>query len=128
MLWQWATILLLSGVIVPILGLATLTMLFRNAGDWAFSQLGLIAFVLRAVLWVIVLAFRLSIDPWAAQETASTSMIPDYYIPLTLWTQPLFVISTILAFSPLAAYGGAILSTHALPQWLGWLAIVYSLA
>ena len=30
--------------------------------------------------------------------------------------------------SALAAYGGAVLSTRVLPHWVGWLAIVYSLA
>ncbi len=46
----------------------------------------------------------------------------------TLWTQALFVIYSILAFSALAAYGGAVLSTRVLPHWVGWLALVYGLA
>ena len=127
-LWQWATILLLSGVVVMLLGLTLLTSLLRDAGDRTFSPLGLIAFVFGAVLWVIILAFRLSIDPWAAQETARTAALPDFYVPLTLWTHALFVIYTILAFSALAAYGAAMLSTRVLPHWVGWLAIVYGLA
>jgi hypothetical protein len=85
-LWQWATILLISGVVVTVLGLAMFTSLLRDAGDRTFSQPGLIAFAFGAVLWVISLAFRLSIDPWAAQETAKTAVIPDVYVPLTRWT------------------------------------------
>lgn len=104
------------------------TSLLRDAGDRTFSQVGLIAFVFGAVLWVINLAFRLSIDPWAAQETAKTGEIPEFYVPLTHWTGALFVIYTILAFSALAVYGGAILSMGVLPHWVGWLAIVYGLA
>jgi len=127
-LWQWANILFISGVVVTILGLAMLTSLLRDAGDRTFSQLGLIAFAFGAVLWVIILAFRLSIDPWAAQETAKTAVLPEFYVPLTRWTGVLFVIYTVLAFSALAAYGGAVLSTHVLPQWVGWLCIVYGLA
>ena len=117
-LWQWATIL----------GLAMLTTLFRDAGDHLFSQLGLVAFAFGAVLWVIHLAFRLQIDPGAAQETAKTEVMPEFYVPLTLWTHALFVIYTVLAFSAMVAYGGAVLSTHLLPQWVGWVTIVYSLA
>ena len=127
-LWRWATILFISGVIVTILGLAMLTTLFWDAGDRAFSPLGLIAFAFGAVLWVIHLAFRLRIDPWAAQETAKTAVMPEFYVPLTLWTHALFVIYTVLAFSAMVAYGGAMLTTHVLPQWVGWTAIVYSLA
>ncbi len=49
-------------------------------------------------------------------------------ITILLWTQALFVIYTLLAFSALVAYGGAMLSTRVLPQWMGWLAIAYGLA
>lgn len=41
--------------------------------------------------------------------------MPGYYVPLTLWIQALFAIYTILAYCALAAYGGAMLSTHLLP-------------
>lgn len=110
-LWQWDNVLFISGAIVTILGLALLATQLRDAGDRASSSLGLLAFVLGAVLRIIYGAFRLSIDLWAAQEMARTAAIPDYYVPLTRWTGVLFVIYTVLAFSALAAYGGAVLST-----------------
>ncbi len=127
-LWRWATLLLISGVIVTVLGLAMLTTLFQDAGEQVFSLLGLVAFVFGAVLWIIHLAFRLRVDPWAAQETAKTAVLPEFYVPLTLWIHALFVIYTVLAFSAMVAYGGAVLSTHLLPQWVGWVTIFYSLA
>jgi hypothetical protein len=37
------------------------------------------------------------------------------------------VIYTVLAFTALAALGGAVLSTCILPRWMGWLTLVYSL-
>lgn len=126
-LWWWASVLFLSGTLVTLLGWAQLTMLLRGAGDRSFSSLGLIALVFGAVLWVIVLAFRLSIDFWAARETASTGVMPAFYVPLTQWTDVLFVVYTILTFLAAAAYGGALLSTRLLPRWLGWVIIVYSL-
>ncbi len=61
----------------------------------------------------------MSIDPWAAQELARTGVMPDYYVPLTLWTQALFVIYTLLAYCALVAYGGAMLSTRVLPMVMG---------
>jgi hypothetical protein len=64
----------------------------------------------------------------AAQETARIGIVPNYFVQFILWTQPLLVISTILAFSALVAYGGAILSTRLLPHWVGWLSILYGLA
>ncbi len=127
-LFQWSFSLTISGLIVTLLGLAMLTMLFRDALDRTFSSLALLAALFGDVLMVIFIAFPLGVAPVAAQETARTGVVPDFYVQLTLWTQPLFVIYTILAFSALAAYGGAILFTHVLPHWVGWFAIVYSLA
>jgi hypothetical protein len=127
-LFQWSFSLFISGLIVTLLGLAMLTTLFRDALDRTFSSLALLASLFGDVLMVIYLAIPLGVAPLAAQDTVRTGVAPDYYVQLTLWTQPLFVIYTILAFSALAAYGGAILSTHVLPHWVGWFAIFYSLA
>jgi hypothetical protein len=127
-LFQWSFSLVISGLIVTLLGLAMLTLLFRDAFDRIFSSLALIALLFGDVLVVMYIAFPLGIAPVAAQDTVRTGVVPGYYVQLTLWTQPLFVIYTILAFAALAAYGGAILSTHVLPHWVGWLSIVYVLA
>jgi len=127
-LWWWTNAFFMGSTIVTMLGLALLTMLLWQAGDPIFSHLGLILFVLAATLWLIQRAVPLSIDPWAAQELTRTGVMPGYYVPLTLWTQTLFAIYTLLAYCALAAYGGAMLSTRLLPRWMGWLTIVYSLA
>lgn len=127
-LWWWTNACFIGSTLVTLLGLALLTTLLRQAGDRIFSHLGLILFVLAATLWVIQRAVPLSIDPWSAQELARTGLLPDYYVPLTLWTQALFVIYTLLAYGALVAYGAAILSTGVLPRWMGWLALVYGLA
>jgi hypothetical protein len=125
--WQWSLSVFTAGVLVTLLGLVLLTELFRAAGDRAFSPLALLTFLFGDVLIVINLAFGF-VEPWAAQETARTGVVPASYVPLTLWTGALFVIYTILAFSALVAYGGAVLSTRVLPHWVGWLSMLYGLA
>ena len=127
-LFQWSFSLIISGLIVTLLGLAMLTTFFRDALDRTFSSLALLASLFGDVLMVIYLAIPLGVAPVAAQNTVRTGVAPDYYVQLTLWIQPLFVIYTIIAFAALVAYGGAILSTRVLPHWVGWLSIVYGLA
>lgn len=127
-LWWWVNVLILSGTLVTLLGFAQLTTLLRGAGDRAFSQLGLMALGFGAVLWVIQLAFRLSIDFSAAQETARTGVMPAFYVPLREWTDALFAVYTILTFLAAMGFGGALVFTRLLPRWLGWVTIVYSLA
>jgi hypothetical protein len=127
-LFQWSFSLIISELIVTLLGLTMLTTLLRDARDVTFYYLALIALLFGDILLAIFIAFHLGIAPVAAQETVRTRVVPDYYVQLTLWTQPLFVIYSILAFSALAAYCEAILSTRVLPHWMGRLSIVYGLA
>jgi hypothetical protein len=125
--FEWSTSLFLSGVIVTALGFALLIRLLWESGERTFSLLALIASLLGLVLLVIYLAFWLGVDPFAAQETARTGVVPDYYLPLTMWTTALFRVYTALAFSALALAGGALLISQVLPRWLSWTAIVYGL-
>jgi hypothetical protein len=126
-LWRVASILFIAGVTTTLLGLALFGSLLAKAGAPSFAQAGLIAYMVGAVMFVINLAARLTVDPWAAKATAETDAIPEAYAPLTMWIGALFVIFTILTFTGLAIYGGAVLATGLLPSWSGWLAIVYGL-
>ncbi len=127
-LWFWATLSLIAGPIVTLMGFGLLSALLHGAGDPGYAQLGLLALAFGAVLWVINLAARLSIDPWAAKLLAETGAIPESYTAISLWTGVLFAIYTVLTFAALALYGGAILATPSLPHWVGWASILYGLA
>jgi hypothetical protein len=126
--FQWSFSLIISGLIVALLGFAMLTTLLRDAGDVTFSYLALITLPFGDILLAIFIAFHLGIASVGVQETVRTRVVPDYYVQLILWTQPLFVIYTILAFLALAAYGETFLPTRVLPHWMGRLSIVYGLA
>src|SRR5579859_1933045 len=58
-LFQWSFSLIISGLIVTLLGLAMLTMLFRDALDCTFSPMALVASLFGDVLMVIYIAFPL---------------------------------------------------------------------
>lgn len=127
-LWRWATLLFIAGTIVTVMGFGLLTTQLRGAGDPGFAQLGLLAAAFGAALWVVNLAARLTIDPWAARLLAETDVIPESYTAISLWAGALYVIYTILTFAALAVYGGGVVATSLLPGWAGWAAIVYGLA
>jgi len=126
--WFWATVSFIGAILVTLFGLGLLANLLRAGGDPGFADVGLLAFAVGAVLWVIHLTERLTVHPWAGNELKATGAIPDVYTALSAWTWAMFVIFTILAFGGMMAYGGAILATNLLPQWLGWAAIIYSAA
>ncbi|HEY7339475.1 MAG TPA: hypothetical protein VH591_01220 [Ktedonobacterales bacterium] len=124
--WFWATVSFIGAILVTLFGLGLLAGLLRVAGDPGFSDVGLLAFAVGAVLWVIHLAERLTVHPWAGKELAMKGAIPEVYTALSTWTWAMFVIFTILAFGGMMAFGGAILATNLLPHWLGWTTIIYS--
>jgi hypothetical protein len=124
--WHWATLSFVGAMLVTLFGLTLLACLLRTAGDPGFANVGLVAFAVGAVLWITHLAARLTVDPWAGEELATTGEIPRAYAPLRVWNGALFAIFSYLAFAGVLLFGAAILATPLLPHWLGWITIIYS--
>lgn len=124
--WFWATISFIGAILVALFGLGLLAGLLHDAGDPGFADVGLLAFAVGAMLWVIHLAERLTVHPWAGKELAMKGVIPEVYRALSTWTWAMFLIFTVLAFVGVIAFGGSILASSLLPHWLGWAAIIYS--
>ncbi len=127
-LWQWGMMLFMGGTVVTFLGFFLFTRVLREAGAQVFSQLGLLASLIGVLLLLIFLAFDGSVQPWAGEQIAKTGVLPDFYTPFYLWATALFHVYTFFAFSALALYGAAVLTSRVLPRWIGWAAIIYALA
>ena len=126
--WYWINGSFLVSVTLTVLGFGAFTSVLRGAGDRLLSELGLLAYVFGALLWIISLAFRLTLEVWAAQEAGKSGVIPVGFEAWRQWAGVLFAIHMVLAYLSVAAYGGALLGTGLLARWLGWTAIVFGLA
>ncbi len=126
--WFWINGCFLVGVTLTVLGFGAFTSSLRGAGDRLLSELGLLAYVFGALLWIISLAFRLTLEVWAAQESGQSGVIPVGFEAWRQWAHLLFAIHMILGYLSVAAYGGALLGTGLLARWLAWTAIVFGLA
>lgn len=125
--WQWQSLLQLGGSVVATLGLVLLTLILWTAGNRVWPLLGIIAFLLSEVLWLVIETFRLGTGVWATQETTISTTAPGFYDLLFRWLEgSLFAIAISLALGALAAYGGAFLTTGGLPRWVGWVMLVYA--
>lgn len=124
--WRAGTISFICAILGTTIGLDLLSIVMRRGGDPGFAEVGLLTFALGAVFWVIILAARISVEPWAGKELAAHSVVPALYEPVARWNGTLFVFFTILAFAGVVLFGAAILSTSLLPHWLGWATIGYS--
>jgi hypothetical protein len=126
--WRWANIFMGTAAVVLLAGLSMLTTLLEGANERIFSRLGLVGFLLAAILWVIFSAFRAVITVWAAQQMTATGAVPTYYEPLAKFGFALFYVSAVVGFLALAAYGGSLLQVGLLPAWAGWATLVFSIA
>lgn len=126
--WRWANIFMGAAAVVLLAGLSMLTTILEGANERAFSRLGLLGFLLAAVLWLIFSAYRATVTVRAAQEMTATGAIPTYYEPLAQWGFALFTIYAVVGFLALAAYGASLLQVGLLPAWTGWATLIYSIA
>lgn len=128
MAWRWANVFMGAAAVLLLSGLAMLTTISEGAGERVLSRLGLVGWLLAAVLWVIFSAFRAVVTVRTAAEMAATGAMPTYYEPLAQWNSALFFIYAVIGFLALAVYGGALLQINLLPAWAGWATIIFSIA
>ena len=126
--WQVVNLTFSTGIIVTAMGLALLGALLRDAGDTVFSELGLVAFLLGASLWLVQMAFNLSMATWAADEIRRTGAVPPTAEAWPLGTERLIHTYMVLAYAATALFGAGILASGLLDAWAGWLAVVVGIA
>lgn len=122
--WRWANVLMGAAAIVLASGLALLAALL---GDATLARLGLMTFMIAAVIWVVFSAYRATVPIQVADVIAGGGSLPAYHQSLAQWAGALFTTYATLAFLSLAAYGGAIIQTGLLAGWVGWATIIFSL-
>lgn len=126
--WLWANIFMGTAGIVLLAGLTMLTTILEDAGEHAFSRLGMVGFLLAASLWVIFSTFRAVVTIRAAQEMITTAVVPTYYEPLAHWGFVLFYVYAVVGFLALAAYSVSLLQVGLFPMWTGWTTLIFSIA
>jgi hypothetical protein len=125
--WRWANVFMGAAAVLLLVGLTMLTTILEGGGERMLSRLGLVGWLVAAVLWVIFSAFRAVVTISAAQETTATGTVPPYYEPLGQWAGALFYIYAVVGFLALTAYGGSLLQSGLVAGWAGWATIAFSL-
>jgi hypothetical protein len=125
-LWAWTNALFIAGTLVVLAGMVLLEGLLTDGGDRVLARLGLMAVSLGALLWIIEMAFRISVAGWAHGDANSPAAV-DLYVRLSGWVETLFIIFTVLNLFGIAAFGASLLMTRLVPAWAGWFAIAVGL-
>lgn len=82
-----------------------------------------IVYALGAVCWVVSLAFRLTVVPWAAEHAVRHGAPPPAFVALDRWAGSLYALHMASAYAAFALIGSAALLAGDLPPWVGWLGI-----
>lgn len=126
--WRWANIFMGAAAVLLLAGFTILTTILEGAGERILSRLGLVGWLVAAVLWLIFSAFRAVVTVQASAEMAGTGTVPTYYETLAQWGAALFYAYAVIGFLSLATYGGASLRADIVPAWTGWATLIFSVA
>ena len=85
-------------------------------------------YIVGGVCWIVCLAFRLTVVPWAAERTVTSGYVPDGFAAYERWAGALYLVHMLTAYVGSAVLGTAVLASEALPTWLGWAGVVWGLA
>ena len=121
--YRWGCRIILIGWIVAALGYVMLGALLRDAGDPIISTLAAVLFLIAIASAVVFWVFAVSPTVLAAEETARTSNVPEYYESLQLAAESSLGVYQLLGLLATAGFGWALLQTDILPGWVGWVTL-----
>lgn len=124
----WIHIWMIVGVLATSAGIAGLAFVPAVGTGTALVAMAAAVYSLGAVCWLVSLAFRLTMVPWAAERTVEHGAPPDGFEALNLWAGILYVIHMAAAYAAFVLIGVAALASADLPAWLGWVGIGWGMA
>ena len=125
--WYWIHACFVLGVILTILGFVALAHGLRDTPVGLLANLAGVAYVIGAVFWLVNIAFRGTVQVWAAAEVIRTGSVPLEYEPLRHWAGLLFSLYMFLAYLATAGLGWLMLRAGLVPRWTAWLAVILGL-
>jgi hypothetical protein len=115
--------IVLIGWIAAVLGYVMLTILLRDSGDSVISTLAVVLFLVGIISVIGFWALHLPVTLLAAEETARTTRVPEYYESLQRAADTFIGIYNLLTLLATAGFGWALLRTSFLPGWVGWMTL-----
>jgi hypothetical protein len=126
--WAWIHTWMIAGLVTTPAGLVGLTLALAEPTDRVLAGMATAVYGVGAVCWIVGLAFRLTVTPWAAEQAVSSGQVHDGFSAYERWAGALYVVHMLTAYVGSALLGIALLASDAFPTWLGWAGIVWGLA
>lgn len=114
------TVLMVSGVAVTTAGLVAIGTMWREP-----LGIGATVFTMGAVLWILTLITRATIDVDVAHGVAAGRGVADWFDPWQRFTGACYKTYLLLAYGSLVLTGLALLRVPAAPRFPGWFTVVF---
>jgi hypothetical protein len=124
----WIHLWMIPAMFLTSAGLLGLAVVVGEGIAVVLSLMAAVVYALGAVCWVASLAFRLTVVPWAAEQTVERGDLPEGFAALDRWAGSLYAVHMGSAYVAFAILGAAVLADGELPRWAGWFGIVGGLA
>lgn len=125
--WAWIHVWMVTAMLVTPAGLAGLAVILEVRTAAVLSAMAAAVYVSGGVCWIASLAFRLTVTPWAAEQTVIVGDVPDDFAAYDRWAGALYCVHMLTAYVASAVLGIAVLVSDALPTWLGWTGVGWGL-
>lgn len=126
--WVWIHVWMVTAVVVTPAGLASLAVILEEPTARVLAAMAAAAYVSGAVCWIASLTFRLTVVPWAAEQTVTVGNVPTGFAAYDRWAGALYCVHMLTAYAASAVLGIAVLLSDDLPTWLGWTGVGWGLA
>jgi hypothetical protein len=124
----WIHLWMIPAMFVTSAGIAGVPLLVRSDNVAIIvATLAAVVYALGAVCFIISLAFRLTVVPWAAERTVTNGRVPEPFPALDAWAGSLYVVHMASAYVSFALLGSAVLADGALAPWVGWTGVILGL-
>ena len=127
--WYWIHTCFVIGVVLTMLGFVALAGARNRAGSGStLTDVTAALYVVGGVCWLVSVAFRVTVQVWAANEVIATDAIPATYEAWHRFSGVMFMLYIAMAYLACAGLGWDVLRTGMVSRWAGWFAIAFGLS
>ena len=124
--WIFSSVAFIVSLLLCVAGLAVFNEYLQEDAQ-PLAKIGFYTFLTGALFWIIVMGFRLSIEPWAARIFVETASAPESFAPFDLLQSKFYDIFMVAAFLASSVYGLALLRSPQFPNSVGWFSVGYGI-